>query len=153
MKIRTRKLKVPEKTLHRSIAQLLVRAAPKFVMWWHTPNGEKRDKITAAILKSMGTQPGVPDFLLYDTRTGYLHCLEIKAEGEHLSDAQKGWKARFDVSPTGRYAVARSMDDAILILQEWWPQDVRLGMAGLLVRGSFEVIPPKPRRPKAPQHA
>lgn len=127
-----RRLKVPEKALHLSIAQLLTRVVSRKVLWWHTPNGEKRDAITGAMLKRMGTVPGVPDFLLFDTRTGYLHCLEVKAEGGHLSDEQKGWKARFDQSPTGRYAVARSLDDAIQVLQEWWPLDVRVVPMGLM---------------------
>lgn len=117
---------VPENALHKSIAKLLAVAAPRHVMWWHTPNGEKRDPVTAALLKAMGTKPGVPDFLLYDTRTGYLHCIEVKSRDGYLSDAQKGWKARFDASPTGRYAVARSMEDAVQILQEWWPGGTRI---------------------------
>jgi len=141
LKLRTRKLKVPEKALHLSIAQLLARAAPKHVMWWHTPNGEKRDAMTGAMLKRMGVVPGLPDFLLYDTRSGYLHCIEIKVEGGHLSDAQRGWKSRFDHSPTGRYAVARSMDDAITILTEWWPREVRLGPVGIVTSGGLEKVP------------
>lgn len=147
---RRRALAVPERALHLSIAQLFARAAPKHVMWWHTPNGEKRDLVTAAMLKRMGTVAGVPDFLLYDTQTGYLHCVEVKTVGGHLSDAQAGWKTRFDRSPTGRYAVARSLDDAILILQDWWPRQLQTGPSGMLVAGQFhrvgEPLPEKPAK-------
>lgn len=118
--------RVPESALHKGIARLLDVAAPKTVLWWHTPNGEKREQVTAAILKGMGVKPGVPDLLLYDTLTGYLHAIEVKAADGHLSDAQKGWMDKFTSSPTGRYAVARSVDDAIQILDDWWPQRHRI---------------------------
>lgn len=118
--------RVPESWLHKSISKLLEAAAPRRVMWWHTPNGEKRDAVTAAMLKAMGVKPGVPDFLLYDTLTGYLHCIEVKAKDGYLSDAQKGWMDRFTSSPTGRYAVARSVDEAVQILLDWWPGETRI---------------------------
>ena len=111
---------VPESAIHKGIATLLAYKAPKHVLWWHTPNGERRDKVTGAILKAMGVKPGVPDFLLYDTRTGHLHCLEVKAARGYLSDTQKAWKAAFETSPTGRYAVVRSVDEAKDVLMEWW---------------------------------
>ena len=118
--------KHPEAILHRAIAALLEVAAPLHVLWWHTPNGEKRDRVTAAILKAMGTKAGVPDLLLYDCHTGYLHCIEVKAPGGYMTDAQRGWKTRFDQSPTGRYAVVRSLDEAIQVLLEWWPKETRI---------------------------
>jgi len=118
--------RIPESAIHKGIAKLLEAAAPRRVLWWHTPNGEKRDGITASILKGMGTKPGVPDFLLYDTGTGYLHALEVKAKDGYLSDSQKGWMDRFTASPTGRYAVARSVDDAVQILLDWWPGETRI---------------------------
>lgn len=50
---------------------------------FHVPNGEKRDKATAARLKAMGTKPGVPDVLLpvtrYDPQTNIVsHGLAIE---------------------------------------------------------------------------
>lgn len=118
--------RVPESALHKDIARLLEVSAPKKVLWWHTPNGEKRDKVTAAILRGMGVKAGVPDLLLYDTLTGYLHAIEVKAADGYLSDAQKSWMERFTSSPTGRYAVARSVDDVIQILEDWWPAQHRI---------------------------
>ena len=118
--------RVPEKTLQKDIARLLEAAAPRRVLWWHTPNGEKRDAITGALLKAMGVKTGVPDLLLYDTSTGYLHAIEVKAADGYLSDAQKSWMDRFTASPTGRYAVARSVDDVVQILEDWWPGQHRI---------------------------
>jgi len=118
--------RMPESAIHEGIAKLLEVAAPRRVLWWHTPNGEKRDKVTAAILKRMGTKPGIPDFLLYDTSTGYLYAMEVKAKDGHLSESQSAWMEHFTNSPTGRYAVARSVDDAIQIMQEWWPTQTRI---------------------------
>jgi hypothetical protein len=34
------------------------------LLFWHTPNGEKRDIIIALKLKRMGVRPGVPDFFI-----------------------------------------------------------------------------------------
>lgn len=121
-----KKPNMPEKALHEQIAQLFVRVLPKSIMWWHTPNGEKRDAVTAAILKRMGVVAGVPDFLLYDLHTGYLHCMEVKRADGYLNDEQRGWKARFDQSPTGRYAVVRSFDEAMQVVLEWWPGQTRI---------------------------
>ena len=130
-----KKSKLPalsENQIHSQIAQLLARALPVKVMWWHTPNGEARTAATGAKLKRMGVKPGVPDFLLYDRATGFLHCIEVKADSGYLSDAQKGWMDLFTSSPTGRYAVARSMGEALNILHDWWPKDVRAGPVYLI---------------------
>lgn len=118
--------RLPEGAIQKGIAKLLEAAAPRRVLWWHTPNGEKRDKVTASILKGYGVKPGVPDFLLYDTGTGYLYAIEVKAKDGYLSDSQKGWMDRFTSSPTGRYAVARSVDEVIQIMLDWWPHDTRI---------------------------
>jgi hypothetical protein len=37
---------------------------PAVAFAFHVPNGEKREKATAARLKAMGVKPGVPDILL-----------------------------------------------------------------------------------------
>ena len=51
-----------ERPLHLSVASFLTVALKPPYMWWHTPNGEKRDKATAGLLKAMGTKAGLPDF-------------------------------------------------------------------------------------------
>ena len=54
------------------------------------PNGGKRDKVTAAILRKEGLQPGVPDLLIAVARKGY-HGLfiELKTLKGELSVMQK----------------------------------------------------------------
>ena len=118
--------RIPENVLQKAIAKLLEVAAPRKVMWFHVPNGEKREAVTAALLKGMGVKPGVPDLLLYDTSTGHLYAIEVKAKDGYLSESQKAWMEHFTSSPTARYAVARSVEDAVQILQDWWPSDHRI---------------------------
>ena len=52
-------------------------------------------------LKAMGVQRGWPDFVLFDP-TGRLHALELKRQGETLSDGQEAFQewAIATVSPT-----------------------------------------------------
>ena len=62
------------------------RSAPG-VIAWHTPNGGYRRRTEAAILKGLGVRAGIPDVLAL--KGSRLFALELKAEGETLSDEQK----------------------------------------------------------------
>lgn len=55
---------------------------PELELLYHVPNGGKRDKATAAVLKRQGVKAGVPDLVLPVARCGY-HGLyiELKAPG------------------------------------------------------------------------
>lgn len=57
---------------------------PELQYMYHVPNGGKRDKATAAVLKRQGVKAGVPDIMLPAARAGY-HGLyiELKAGREH----------------------------------------------------------------------
>lgn len=73
---------------HKRFAARLMRSD---LIWCHVPNGELRDKRTAAKLKLMGVKPGVPDFLFFtEPRT----AIEMKrADGKgRLSKEQKAWR-------------------------------------------------------------
>lgn len=67
---------------------------PELARLLHIPNGEKRDKVTAARLKAMGVRAGVPDVLLPVARGKY-HCLwvELKSDGGRASADQMAWHA------------------------------------------------------------
>lgn len=87
------------------------------------PNGELRNKRTAAKLKASGVLPGVSDLILirqapwsFDRQPQVL-CLEIKSRKGRLSEHQE--RFRDIVGPLGcEYAVAHSMDEAITILEQ-----------------------------------
>ena len=61
-------------------AELMEHKYPCLWLMYHVPNGEKRDKATAAKLKRMGVKPGVCDIVLPAARGGY-HGLYV----EHCS--------------------------------------------------------------------
>ena len=112
--------------LHMAVADVLRRFAKPDWRWSHFPAGEHRDKRTAAKLKAMGTQPGWPDFMLFDP-SGRLHALELKRQGEGLSEGQrefKDWCA-------GRvpHSVSYSVDDALAVLDAWEVLRIKLAVA------------------------
>jgi len=88
------------------------------VVWYAVPNGEKRDIVTASRLKKLGVRAGVADiaFVLPGGAAAYL---ELKAGKEGWqSPEQKQFEA--DVTAAGaRYALARTIDDALTVLKEW----------------------------------
>lgn len=76
----------PEHQIQRAIAQLLDLALPDDCIWFAVPNGEKRDRVTAARLVGQGVKPGVPDIILVSR--GQAYGLEVKTSSGRLSDAQ-----------------------------------------------------------------
>lgn len=95
------------------------------VRFWHTPNGEFRHIKTAALLKSMGTQRGIPDLMFIDTaQPGCVWAIELKpAKGGRTSSDQDEWLANF-AAAGWRCAVVRGLPDAQAQLQEWELVDV-----------------------------
>jgi hypothetical protein len=85
------------------------------VVYYHTPNGELRDKRAAAKLKAMGTLPGVADLTFIYPGPQVLY-LELKAKGNTLTREQETFGER--VKAIGcRFEVADTIDDAVLILR------------------------------------
>lgn len=82
----------------------------------HVPNGENRAAKTGALLKRLGTKPGVED--LQFVWHGRLHAIEVKCEGSYQSPAQKD-RAAAVIAAGGRYTVCRSIDDVTETLTEW----------------------------------
>jgi hypothetical protein len=90
------------------------------VVFFHVPNGGKRDKRTAAKLKRMGVLPGVAD-LIFLWATGMIPrvlFLELKAKGEGLSKEQRLFR---DNVKTVRcyFECADNIDDALTILDRY----------------------------------
>lgn len=94
--------------------QYLELARPAAV-WFHVPNGEKRDARTAAILKQMGVRPGVADLVFLCVPPA---CIELKTPTGRQSPPQAEFEA--ECSPLGvRYAVCRSVGEVAQALALW----------------------------------
>jgi hypothetical protein len=85
--------------------------------WAHIPNGELRDKRTAARLQAMGVKPGWPD-LIFLSPMGAFHGLELKRRGKTLSDEQKAFHARARARGWP-IQTADTFDGALAVLRAW----------------------------------
>lgn len=106
-----------EGQIQSSIMRFLDAALPASYFAFHVPNGGKRDKIAAAILKREGVRAGVPDIIILRTG-GTAAMLEVKKEGGKLSPHQRqfrDWCAENGFP----FAVVRSVEDARETLAEW----------------------------------
>ncbi len=105
-----------ELQIHQAVVSRLRWQCKPGIIWWHTPNGEERDKRIAAKLKSMGVRRGVADLqFLFPVPAPNLF-LELKARGRVLNDDQKIF--RDGVRAQGHlYEWTDSLDDAIRILR------------------------------------
>jgi hypothetical protein len=99
------------------IARLRFQCKPG-IIFWHTPNGEERDKRVAAKLKSMGVLPGVADLQFIFPCAAPNLFLELKARGRGLTDDQQHFRDL--VRGAGhKYEWTDSIDDAIRILRNY----------------------------------
>lgn len=106
-----------ERATHIAVADALQAGANRGWEWTHFPAGEFRRKETAALLKRMGVKPGWADFLLVSPQ-GRLHCLELKRGPAPLNEAQKAFRDAMGACGVV-YAVARSFDEAMILLTLW----------------------------------
>ncbi|HWY35553.1 MAG TPA: VRR-NUC domain-containing protein [Nitrosopumilaceae archaeon] len=59
-------------------------------MTWHTPNGGKRDKFVAIMLKRQGVKRGVPDiFIAIPLHEYHGYFIELKGPDGRLTDSQQ----------------------------------------------------------------
>jgi len=107
----------PEERLQIAIVDHLRILAPKNVIWYAVPNGEKRSKRTDGRLKAQGVVSGIADlaFVLPDGRAAFL---ELKSGVGRLSPAQKAFQDKC-ASMEVEYAVSSSLDHALSILSAW----------------------------------
>jgi hypothetical protein len=83
---------------------------------FHVPNGGKRSKVQAAILKGLGVRAGVPDLICI--KAGRVCALELKAPRGRLSAAQKGTIDEMKAAGAA-VAVASDIDSALDKLELW----------------------------------
>lgn len=77
------------------------------------PNGGRRDKVTASILKAEGVVAGVADLILMVPASGYhALCIEMKTAKGRQSPEQKEWQSEVEAKGY-KYAVCRNVDDFI----------------------------------------
>jgi len=106
-----------ERSTHIAVADLLRGSARPDVFWTHLPSGEHRSERTGALLKRMGTKPGLPDFM-FISRQG-VAFLELKRGGMgRLSPGQQLFGSLM-MEYGVPYAVVRSFAEAEEQLREW----------------------------------
>ncbi len=104
-----------EHQLHIAVVGYLRHALPVNALWWHTPNGEARDKRTAAKLRAYGVRPGIPDlFIIWGDR---LFAIELKAKNGRLSGPQTDVLTILTENMVAN-AVCRSVDDVEAFLEQ-----------------------------------
>ncbi len=106
----------PEDDLAKAVAETLHVVAPR-LLFWHVPNGGKRNAREAARLKAQGVRSGVADlqFILDDGTAAFI---ELKVEGTSQTETQKLFQA--DIEARGLdYVVCRSVDEVLETLRDW----------------------------------
>ena len=100
----------PEDDLQRTVCEhldLLQRTGR--LLYFHVPNGGKRNVIEAMKFKWLGVKAGVPDLVIIP-RVGPVCFIELKSEDGTLQETQKFWlQALPDYGCP--VAVCRSLDD------------------------------------------
>lgn len=86
---------------------------PELKLLYHIPNGGKRTKAEAGILKAMGVRAGIPDYCLPVAR-GDWHALyvEMKADKGKVSDSQDLMSTMLG-GQSNLVVFARGVDEAI----------------------------------------
>jgi hypothetical protein len=107
----------PEQAVQKALFldHLRIRGVPG-IFAWHTPNGGWRSRVEGAIMKSIGTMPGIPDILIL--REGHLYGLELKSERGRLTPAQFQCHVRLEAAGA-KVAVAVGIDEALAQLEAW----------------------------------
>ena len=102
-----------EEALQQTTCKILEAYARPDIEWHHVPNGGKRDKRTANLMKLAGVRPGVADWMfLID---GLSFALELKTEVGVQSQDQIDFQERFERAG-GKYFIAFGLDEALGVL-------------------------------------
>lgn len=86
------------------------------VVFWHTPNGGKRNIIEGAKFKKMGVRAGVSDIVA--VHNGRIFALELKAPGGRATESQMEFIS--DVNAAGGFGcIATGLTEALKCLETW----------------------------------
>jgi len=114
----------PEDDLQMATADFCHAALLSEVMFWHTPNGGRRDRREAARLQRMGVLPGVADwtFIWPEQIAGLVFpvigFIELKSETGRLSAPQKMFAKKCDILGA-KWAECRSLEGFVVTLKGW----------------------------------
>ena len=116
-------LGVSEHSLQVQLLKYLDAAANADLYWFAIPNAARRSLRMGAHMKHEGLKSGVAD-LCFMLPGGKVAWLELKKPGNYLTIEQKGFQAR--CARLGHpYAIAKTLDQAIVILTNWGVCDDR----------------------------
>jgi len=104
-----------EDAAQKWVVEFIERACPG-VLVFHVPNGGKRSKTEAAILKGLGVRAGVPDLILL--WPGHVAGLEMKAPKGKPTPEQEAIGEKF-IQMGHQWGVARSPEEAIALMARW----------------------------------
>ena len=106
----------PEDAIQRAaFDHIRARGAPSLVAW-RTPNGGKRCRIEAAILKGPGVRAGASELIAVDACR--IYALELKAEDERPTEARLQFMT--DMEAAGAFTcVAYGLGRALAVLANW----------------------------------
>jgi hypothetical protein len=112
------RIKRPEDELQRrQVEYLRLLQSQGRLRFAAVPNGGKRSKIEAAIMKGLGTSAGFPDLIIL-WGLGGCGFIENKSESGRTSDVQKDWASWLN-DHSHRYALVRSFEDFLFTLYSW----------------------------------
>lgn len=106
-----------EDDIQRAVIQHLRERGAPGIVFWHTPNGGKRNKTEAAILKGLGVRAGVSDIVcIHKSR---IFALELKApNAKPATESQMQFIS--DLNAAGGFGcIVVGLDKAIKVLETW----------------------------------
>ena len=105
-----------EQAVQRAVCQHLRQRSASGLVWWHTPNGGRRNPVEAAIFSGLGVRPGVADLILL--HDGRAFALELKTERGRPTTAQMQFISEFRAAG-GEASIANGLDEAMRLLEAW----------------------------------
>lgn len=110
-------MKDEEFKLQKFVVECLQNFSRPGVIFYHCPNGEKRDPRTGKRLKEMGVRRGVADICLV-LPGGASAFLELKRPGGTPSEVQRTFRDDCREAGAG-YAIADTPETAVAALLRW----------------------------------
>jgi hypothetical protein len=86
------------------------------LLWFHVPNGGRRNPVEAAIFSGLGVRPGASDLILL--HDGRAFALELKTERGRPSAAQMQFISEFRAAG-GEASIVNGLDQALRTLETW----------------------------------